>query len=380
MTWQDLILIPVFMDSIFWLMTTLCVAVFMRRKRVALAGRAPSSFTPYVSLIKPVYGLGKDLFVNLATACRQDYQDYEVIYAVQRKDDPAREIVGKVREAYPQQNVHVVVDESKIGSNGKVSNIYNASLRAHGEVFVFSDSDMFLEPDYLRKIVAPLADKRVGISCTLYSAWKPENILEALELLSYNINFVLSIVLAVVTKASIACPGATMAVRRDVLDEIGGLVPLGNYFVEDYELGRRVVAKGYRIHFVSYVAKMSVDRRKFRDWWLHQVYCDRNTKSANPSGFFFTLFIRGIPFALLYAFLGASHGWSVLLGTIGVRLLTAVSNSLFLQDRDGIKGIWLLPLRDLLGIFVWLASFLKRYTYWKEKTFVLKKGKMVEVK
>jgi ceramide glucosyltransferase len=140
------------------------------------------------------------------------------------------------------------------------------------------------------------------------------------------------------------------------------------------------VQKGYRIHFVPYVAKMGVDLERFRDWWFHQVYWDQNTKSANPAGFFFTLLIRGIPFALIYALAGGPRGWSVVLATIAIRLLTAVANCLLLRDPDGIKSVWLLPIRDLLGIFVWLASFFKRKTYWKEKIFVLKRGRMIEVK
>jgi ceramide glucosyltransferase len=380
MSWQTLILIPVVTASLFWLMTTLCAAIFMNKKRIASTAHTSNSFAPTVSLIKPVHGLEKDLFVNLATACKQDYPDYEIIYAVQKKDDPAIKILENINETFRHKNISIVIDENRAGSNGKVNNIYNASLRAKGEVLVFSDSDMFLKSDYLRKIVAPLADKQVGICCTLYQAWKPENLFEALELLSYNADFIPSIIFAVVTKTSIACPGATFALRREILEEIGGLASLGDYFVEDYEIGKRAVEKGYDIHFISYVAQMSVDLKKFRDWWVHQVCWDQKTKTANPFGFFFSLSIRGIPFACLYAFLGASYGWPVLLGTIGLRLVTAISNAFILKDRDGLKTVWLLPLRDFLGIFVLIASFLKRNTYWKEKTFVLKKGKLVEIK
>ena len=185
---------------------------------------------------------------------------------------------------------------------------------------------------------------------------------------------------AVMTKASIACPGATMAIRREVLDDVGGLKPLGSYFVEDYELGRRVVAKGYRIVLIPYIAKMGVDRKTFRDWWRHQVYWDQNTKSVNLAGFFGTLLIRGVPFALLYTLCGGPYGWQVLAGVIGMRIITGILNAGLLKDTDGLRFIGLLPLKDLLGILVWLASLLKKRTFWRGKTFILKKGKMVEVK
>jgi ceramide glucosyltransferase len=375
-----LILIPILLGTVFWLASSLCVAIFMGLKRKVVEDDKLNSFTPSVSLIKPVYGLEKNLFTNLATACRQDYQNYEVIYTVQRCNDPALQVLAEIGADDPQDNTQVVVDESEIGSNGKVNNIYNGSLRAKGEILAISDSDMFLEPDYLKSIVAPLADQKVGIACTLYQAWKPSNIFEALELLTYNSDFVPSMLFAVITKASIACPGATMAIRREVLDDIGGLKPLANYFVEDFELGRRVVEKNYRIALIPYVANMDVDRKTFRDYWRHQVYWDQNTKSVNFAGYFFTLLIRGVPFALLYALCGGPYGWQVLVGAVGLRILTGILNALLLKDADGLKFIGLLPLKDLLGILVWLTSLFQKKTHWRGKTFILKKGQLVEVK
>lgn len=382
MDWRYLLLIPVFMASFFWLATVVCVTIFMKRGRTAPApaGLPSSSYLPFVSLLKPVCGLEKDLLDNLKTACRQDYPEYEVLFGVQRKDDPAVRILEEVVAACPRQNARIVVNESVIGHNGKVNNLYNTSLAAQGDVFVFSDSDVFLEPDYLRNIVAPLADEETGISCTLYRAQRPRNIFDALELLSYNADFLVSLLFTVVTGAAIACPGATMAVRREVLDTAGGLGSLGDYLVEDYELARRVVRKGYRIHFSPYTVKMSVGLESLSAWWAHQVGWDQKTKSANPSGFLFTFLIRGVPFALLYAATGAAHGWAVFLSTVVLRLFTATTNAMHLHDRDGIKFIWLLPLRDVLGLFVWLTSLVKRSTSWRGRTFVLEKGRMREEK
>jgi ceramide glucosyltransferase len=380
MIWQDFLLIPVILASLYWPATTIFMAVFWGREKSILEAKQPRSYLPYISLIKPVCGLEKDLYINLATACQQDYPDYEVIYSVQNRDDPALEILQEIREVYPQRNIQIVVDEDAVGPNGRLSNTYNASKRAKGTILVLSDSDMFLLPDYLKTIVTPLVHEKVGISCTLYKAWKPGNIFETLELLSLNADFVPSMVLAIVTKASLACPGATLAIRREVLDQIGGFPPLGHYLVEDNELGRRVVAAGYQIHFASYVANTSVDLKTLQDWWRHQVYWDQNTKSANPSGFFLTILTRGVPFAFLYALLGGSYGWPVLLGTLGLRIMTAVGNSFYLKDNDGIRNVWLLPVRDLFGIFVWLASFVKKETHWRGKTFILNRGILVEVK
>lgn len=381
MTWfYYLLLIPIILSAVFWLATTVCVAIFMHLGKKKTGSIGLPDEVPAISLIKPVCGLEKNLYANLSTACRQNYPDFEVIFTVQSSRDPALKIVEALRADFPEEDIKVVVDSNTVGVNGKVNNIYNASLRARGKVLVISDSDMHLEPDYLRQITAPLQDDRVGIACTLYQAWRPSNLLEALELLTYNCDFVPSMLFAYVTKTSIAAPGATMSIRLDVLAEVGGLPPLGDYFVEDFELGRRVVAKGYQIALIPYIAKMDMDLTSSADWWRHQVYWDQNTKSVNAAGFFFTLLVRGVPFALLYALLGGTGGWWVMPGAVGLRIFTGIMNALLLKDKDGLKFIWLLPLRDLLGIFVWLVSLFKKQTHWRGKFYTLKKGKMVSVK
>jgi ceramide glucosyltransferase len=377
----SLLLIPVFFSAAFWLATTVCVYMFMRSAapKTDDPGKL-NDFKPPVSLLKPVCGLEKNLHRNLSTACRQDYPDYEVIFAVQSDRDPALTVIEQIKTDFRHVRIKVVVDSSEVGINGKVNNLHNAVQHAAGSVLVVSDSDMHLAPDYLDQIVNPLKEKRVGIACTLYQAWRPDNILEAMELLTYNSDFLPSMLFAYKTRTSIVCPGATMAIRTEVLKEVGGLQPLGDYFVEDFELGRRVVNNGYQIIMLPYTVNMQVDLSSFSQWWRHQVYWDQNTKAVNPVGFIFTLLARGIPFALLYALLGGAFGWLILVGSIAWRMTTGSINAVLLKDAGSITKIWLLPFRDLAGLFVWMASLLKRRTYWRGKLYTLSRGKMVPVK
>lgn len=379
MEWQYLFLIPVGFALFYWAGTALCSAFFFAKRRSSPGKENVHGYRPFVSLIKPVCGLEKGLKENLATACRQDYPDYEIIFSVQNPKDPALPILRQIQAEYPARKIQIVVDETAVGPNGRLANIYNGSRRAKGEALVFSDSDMFLEPDYLRAVVAPLADEAVGVSCTLYKAWRAENFWERLELLSFNMDFVTSMVFAAMTGASLACPGASQALRRETLEKIGGLAPLGHYLVEDFELGRRAAAAGFAVHFVPYVARTGVDLKRFRDWWRHQVYWDQNTRAAAPVGFFFTWLVRGIPFALFYFAAMGPHAAAVLAAALGFRLATAAANALLLKDRESLKNLWLLPLRDIFGFAVWFASLVKRKTFWKGRTFVVKKGLMVEI-
>ena len=380
MAWQFLLLVPVCLAVPYWLASAVCVAIFMANGRIGPAAASPAPFVPFVSLLKPVCGLEKDLAVNLATACRQEYPKYEVIFGIQCQSDPALAVVEEVAAVCPRQNARVVVDESALGNNGKVNNLHNASRVAKGEVLVISDSDMRPAPDYLLHIVSPLADPGTGIACTLYLAERPENMLEVLELLSYNGDFVVAMLFAIVTGTAVACPGASLAIRREVLDEVGGLAPLRDELVEDHALARRVLAAGYRIRFIPYVVGMGLDLQTLAHWWRHQVSWDQKTKSASPVGYAGTLFIRGVPFALLYAMSGGPYGWTVVLATALTRIATGIANAGRLGDRDGLSWIVLLPIRDVLGLLVWVAALVKRRGSWRGRNFLLKNGKMLAEK
>jgi ceramide glucosyltransferase len=372
--WSALLLTPVVVSYVYWIATAAMMLRFFRERPPV-----KSSWLPAVSLIKPVCGLEKNLYRNLSTACRQEYPEYEVIFSVQDPSDPALPLLARIRNENPRVPVRIIVDGATAGPNGRLSNILNATSHATGQVLVYSDSDMRLEPAYLRAIVAPLADPRVGVACTLYRAEGADNLFEALELLSLNTDFLPSMVFATETGAALACPGASQAIRRETLTLIGGLRPMAYTLVEDLELGRAVVAAGFTVAFVPHVAVTGVDLPRSSVWWRHQVYWEQNTRVANPVGFFFTWLVRGVPFAGLYALTGDAGCWLVLTVTLAVRLGTTVVTSTLLGDREGIRRLWLLPLRDIAGLFVWLASFVGRKVHWRGRVFVLSGNGMIEV-
>ena len=372
--WNTLLLIPVVIACVYWIGTAAMMVRFFRRRP-----QERSSWLPTVSLIKPVCGLEKNLYENLSTACRQDYPEYEVIFSVQDSTDPALPVLLRIRDENPGVPIRIVVDRACAGPNGRLSNILNATGKATGHVLVYSDSDMRLEPAYVRTIVAPLADPRVGVACTLYRAEGAGNLYESLELLSLNTDFVPAMVFGTESGVALACPGASQAIRRETLTLIGGLEPMAYSLVEDLELGRAVVGAGFRLVLVPHVAVTGVDLPRPSLWWRHQVYWDQNTRVASPVGFFFTWLVRGVPFAVLYACCGGPEWWLVLAATLAVRLGTTVATGALLGDREGIRRLWLLPLRDTASLFVWLASLIGRKVYWRGRVFVLSGNEMIEV-
>ena len=159
-----------------------------------------------------------------------------------------------------------------------------------------------------------------------------------------------------------------------MLDEIGGVASLADYLVEDYELGRRINERGYANVFVPPVVDTMVDLKTAGQWWKHQVYWDQNTRSARPLAFFATLLIRSIPFAIVFAALRLFDplGLAVLAGAVAVRLATAgVILGWGFGDREGVRSLWLLPVRDVLGFASWILSFTLGTTHWRGTEFVL---------
>ncbi|TBR22155.1 glycosyltransferase, partial [bacterium] len=240
MSWQTLLLVPVVCSCIYWSLSAATMSLFFARP---FRRRAPGARRPRVSLVKPVCGLERGLEESLGTALEQDYPDYEVVYSVQRPDDPALPVLKRL-EARAPGKVKVVLDDACAGPNGRLCNILNATKRADGEILVYSDSDIRLDPGYLEAVTAPLDDPKVGVSCTMYRAQGATWLAESLELLSLNSDFVPAMIFAKETGADTACPGASQAIRRETLERIGGLAPLADCLVEDYELGVAVEKAG----------------------------------------------------------------------------------------------------------------------------------------
>ncbi len=361
---------------VFWAATAVCLIRFCRVPKTRPVAVDEGAGAPSVSIIKPICGVEKNLYANSISACLQDYGKYETIFAFNDSSDPALPIIARVVDDCRRSGIRIIVDEHQSGSNGKVNNLYNGLARAHGQIIVVSDSDMCLTADYLQRLTAPLADSGTGVVCTLYLARAPGNFFEILELLTYNTDFVPAMVLAYMTGTAVVCPGASMAVRREVLGSIGGMRSLSDCFVEDYELARRAAANGYRLRLIPHAVHMTLEVHTCADWWQHQVGWDQKTRSATAWGYCFTLLLRGIPLSFLYAALDGPHAWAIVSLTVAVRISSGLINAWLLRDPDGRRHIWLLPVRDILSIFVWSAALFKRKITWRGKSFSLIKGKL----
>lgn len=368
------VLVPVAGGSLFSL---LCLWAAWRvvRRRTA----QPPSFTPPVTILKPVYGVDRDLEANLESFCTQEYPDYQVVISLQRTDDPARPIVERVRDRYPGR-VTLAIKDSEPVLNGKIQSLVIGLEAARHDILVISDSDTRVPRDYLRTIVAPLADPATGYVCTLYRIVEARNVAERLELLTMNADFVPSLLFTYWSKAAVFCLGASVAVRRADLEAVGGMASLAEYLVEDQEMGRRLTVAGKPMRLAPITADMLPDYASVKDWCRHVVYWDQNTQAANRAGFAATVLIRAIPFALVFAGLTgfSGTGLAVLAAAATIRLAAAGGIAAVLRDTAVLKALWLLPLRDLIGFSSWAMALRKRSFTWRGHEFQLtREGRIV---
>jgi ceramide glucosyltransferase len=356
-------LIPAIGGSVYAVLCILAVWRF-RMQSTAWNTPLPSSWPP-ATVLKPVHGLEKKQRENLRSACIQDYPEFQVVFSVQDPQDAAIPLLYELQREFGTDRVAVAIENFHPGTNGKINNMIGGLKHARYDVLVISDGDVLLKPDYLKTIIAPLSDPEVGCACTLYKAAGADTWYEKMELLTLNADFMTNVLFAHVSGASKFCLGASAALHRSTLEQIGGLEALSDYLVEDYEMGRRIWELGKRVAIVPYFVDTVVDLKSPGQWWNHQIYWDQNTRAAR----------------LLYAAvrLGDSLGLAVLAGAFSIRILsTAIILGCGLRDREGLRNLGLLFFRDLSALATWLLAFTKRTTIWRGTSFILTRdGRLV---
>ena len=369
---QWILLVPVVVGSIYCIVCLVCVLVV--RFRASAPPRVPVGGWPAVTLLKPVHGLEKNVEQNLRSACLQDYPTYQVVFSVQSENDPAIPLLRNLQGEFGSERVSVVIDQRQAGTNGKINNLIGGLAHARHEILVISDSDIRVGPEYLKAIVAPLENPAVGFVCTFFKATTAASWFERMELLTMNACYFPDTAFAYVTRTAKFCIGASVAFRRSTLKDIGGLESLADYLVEDYEMGRRIWEQGKHPAVAPFIVETVVDLKSPSQWWNHQVYWDQNSCTVRPGALISTLIIRPIPFAFLFAVLRLADplGLFVLGGTIALRLATAAGIlGHGLGDREGLKSLPLLPLRDIAGLASLILAFTQKTTVWRDKEFVL---------
>lgn len=341
----------------------------MLRFFLSRAVHLPLSYPP-VTILKPIRGLETELYENLCTFCNQEYPHFEVIFGVRDRSDPAIAEIERVIAAFPDRDLRLVVEAKPYTGNPKVANLANMLPHANGEIIVIADADMRVDPRYLASIAADFDDQRMGAATCLYAGEPRGGLSSLLAVMQINDQFAPSVLVATLLSDPKFCFGSTMAVRRTVLEEIGGLEALAGTIADDYMLGALVTQAGHRVRLSRYIVRDIVTEPSVGAMLRHELRWARTIRAMRPLGYAGTILTFPLPFALLTTLLEPtqSSAWIALAIAFVLRLNVHTMMAALFGLRGQAKHFWLIPLRDCFGLAVWAAGLFGTKVRWKEQT------------
>jgi ceramide glucosyltransferase len=370
-------------SSIYYLVCLWSAGAFLRRQEAG-EGTRPTQALPPVSILKPLKGADPEMYESFRSHCLQDYPEYEIIFGVSDPNDPAIEDVKKLQREFPERRIQLVVVPKMLGANVKVSSLAQMLPEARHDFLIVNDSDIRVKPDYLRRVTAPLSAGKVGMVTCLYRGVPAATVGSRLEALGISTDFCAGVLVARQIEGGIRFGlGSTLAFRRAELEKIGGFTSLVDYLADDYELGRRIAGLGLNVKLSGVVVETFLPSYNLGDFFRHQLRWARGVRDARSGGFLGLIFTFGLMWAPLAVVGsgGALWAWSALVSTLLLRLTVAfVVGRNILHDPQVVKNSWLIPLRDLVAVGVWIASLGGHTVTWRGDRFRLEKGKLTRVR
>jgi ceramide glucosyltransferase len=358
------------LGCIYMLVTSVLVLRFRR-------GSGGRRCTLPVTILKPLHGAEPRLFAQLASFCNQDYGgSVQLVFGANDEDDPATEVVKRLKAALPGKDIDLKVDPREHGSNRKVSNLINMMTLAHHDVLVIADSDIQVGSDYLAEVVGELQRPGVGAVTCLYHGIAEAGFWSRLSALAINTQSLPAVIMALSFGLARPCFGATIAVRRETLNQIGGFANFADDLADDYAIGEAVRASGYEVAIPSFAVGHVCFESDLESLLAWQMRFARTVKSIDPIGYAGSIITHPLPLALIGALLGDG-------GALLLLAVTLVSRHLLLRSverRFGLAGqpSWLIPIQDLISFTVYVASFFGTTVSWRgHKYRVLPDGRLL---
>jgi len=370
-------------SSLYYLLCLWSASAFLRQRRAPGQVSLLAKALPSVSILKPLKGTDPEIYQSFRSHCVQDYPEYEIIFGVSDPNDPAVTSVRQLQSEFPAQNIRLIVCHKILGSNVKVSNLVQMLAEARYQYLLVNDSDIRVEADYLRRVMAPLTNPKVGMVTCLYRGVAAATLSSRIESLGISTDFCAGVLAARQLEGGLKFGlGSTMAFRRDDLEKIGGFESFADYLADDYELGRRIAGLGLEVRLSDVVVETNLPAYRAPEFLSHQLRWARGVRDSRSGGYFGLVLTYGLLWscAVVAASRGALWAWVLAGTTLFLRAAVAVVvGKSVLSDRQLFRQLWLLPLRDLVAVGVWIASLAGHTVSWRGDRFELKNGKLIRV-
>jgi ceramide glucosyltransferase len=336
-------------------------------------------FCPPISILKPLKGLDDDLRDNLTTFCNQAYPDYEIIFALEEKDDPALKLAKEIKKQYPHKKISIVVKQRDYALNPKVDNLIAAYEASQFPYFLISDSDVRVDKDYLREIIKPMKDPDLGLVNNLIRGIGSRTFGSLLENLHLN-SFVIGHV--ALLNGFFKMPtvvGKSLLLRKKAFEEIGGFGAVRNVLAEDYVIGDLMHKKGTGVVTAGHVVNAVNHYRTFKQFIKRHVRWGKLRRKISGVGYISEILSNAVFISCLAL---------VVLGptTRTISLAAAVWIAKILGDYLLGKRIksahrffhyLLSPIKDIIVGFIWFVPFFSRTVMWRRHRYKITKGSLL---
>jgi ceramide glucosyltransferase len=368
----DLCLAAAFVGCIFTLIESFSVL------RFSGVAAPPSTAQPPVTVLKPLHGAEPGLAARLARLCEQDYAGpVQLIFGVQDEAAPVAAVAEEIKAAFPDKTIELAVDSRSHGGNRKVSNLINMLPGARYDTVVLSDSDIVVGPGYLRGITALLAPQVGAVTCLYHGIG--EGIWARLSALDINARFLPQAIIAASLGLEQHCCGATIALRRSMLDRIGGFGAFADMLADDHAIGAAVRSAGYDVVTAPFLVGHRCFESSLRQLFLHKLRGARTIRTIEPIGYAGTIITHPLPLALLGALSGGIGALLVVAAALASRMMLCRCA----ERRFGLprQNFWLVPLHDVIAFAVYVTSFFGARVHWRGADYrVTAEGTLIENK
>ena len=373
-------------SSIYCGMVVVAALRFALRRRCEL--RAAADFLPSLSVLKPVHGTEPGMERNFETFFEQDYPDFELLFCARNDMDEGLQLARRVGQRYPHVKARYVTCGEPMPKfhNAKVYSLAKLDAEARNDLYITSDADVRVAPDYLRRMVQNLKDPKVGLASCVYlgTAHEGAGFASRLDAVGKSVEMTSGVLVAEMLEGMRFALGATMAVRRKSFQDVGGFSELGQFYADDFVLGNRLAAQGTGVLLATHVIRLMVQDSPFWLSFRNQLRWMQSTRRSRPWGHLGS----GLTFAMPFGVLGLV--WGLLSGhaLVGVLWLVTMTVNRWLQagavllalgNQAWMEETLIYPLRDLLGGLLWVASYGGDNFYYRGKIYKLREGGRVEI-
>jgi ceramide glucosyltransferase len=340
-----------------------------------------TDFTPPVSCLKPIRGLDVEAYENYASFCRQDYPDYEILFCVD-EDDPAVPVLKKLVSDFPERQIRLLYGSGRDAINDKVARLVRLVNEARHDMLVITDGDVRVRPDYLRSVVGPFRDPKVGAATCFYVSTKETTFVEKMQSIGMVSDFFAGVMVAWQLDGVKFTLGQTIVLTRSSLASFGGYQMIETRPADDLLVGRLIAEQGYEVKLLPQTVEAVADFESLRDLLYKRVRWMTVMRGMRPWGHLGLIFTWGLPWALLAVAIHPTA--TVAAAYLGIYLLLRVAMTWLIGVR-GLKdsGVWkkmpLIPLWDATAFLIWLASFGRKTIRWKGIDYHIRGGMLVPV-